>query len=97
MFSGGLWLLVGYKMPDTDEDSLQRLVTEIFEKEMDEFREYCSAEDFWSKLVNLLDENDGAGWSLLREMCFARERAAENKEEFSVLTARGLLSNKLFS
>ena len=87
----------GYKMPDTDEDSLQRLVTEIFEKEMDEFREYCSAEDFWSKLVNLLDENDGAGWSLLREMCFARERAAENKEEFSVLTARGLLSNKLFS
>ena len=85
-----------YKMPATDEDSLQRLIAEIFDKDFDSFREYVEAEDIWENIVSLLDENDGAGWDLLRQLCFARERASENKNELTVLTARGLLSNPIF-
>ena len=55
-----------YKMPATDEDSLQRLLAEIFDKDFDAFREYVEAEDIWENLVSLLDENEGAGWDLLR-------------------------------
>jgi hypothetical protein len=84
-------------MPATDEDSLQRLLTEIFDKDFDEFREYVEAEDIWTNLVSLLDENEGAGWDLLKSLCFARERAAENKDGFSVLSARVLLANPIFS
>eukprot|EP00978_Attheya_sp_CCMP212_P001529 scaffold3150_cov51-Attheya_sp.AAC.21 len=83
-----------YQTPATDEDSLQRLLVEIFSKDMDEFREYCDAEEIWSNVVDLLDENDGAGWDLLRALCFARETAAENPNQFQ--TARELLSNPLF-
>lgn len=86
-----------YAMPATDEDSLQRLLGDIFGKDMNEFREYCEAEDVWSNVVDLLDENDGAGWELLSSLCFARERAAENKDKLQLLTARGLLSNALFT
>ena len=86
-----------YNMPATDEDSLQRLLTEIFDKDFDEFREYVEAEDIWTNLVSLLDENEGAGWDLLKSLCFARERAAENKDGFSVLSARALLANPIFS
>mmetsp|Transcript_9081 Transcript_9081/g.18558 ORF Transcript_9081/g.18558 Transcript_9081/m.18558 type:complete len:576 (-) Transcript_9081:587-2314(-) len=86
-----------YSMPATDEDSLQRLLTEIFDKDFDEFREYVAAEDIWTNLVSLLDENEGAGWDLLKSLCFARERAAENKDGFSVLSARALLASPIFS
>ena len=86
-----------YKMPDTDEDSLQRLLGEIFDKDIEEFREYCEAEDIWSNVVALLDENDGAGWELINKMCFARERAGKlGNDSLQLVTARGLLANPLF-
>lgn len=50
-----------YPMPPTDEDALQRLMSDIFDKDMDEFREYCEAEDIWNNVVAMLDENDGEG------------------------------------
>jgi len=86
-----------YTPPDTDEDSLQRLLGDIFEKDMSEFREYCAAEDIWTKVVVLLDQHDGAGWDLLEKLCFARERAGDNKDVLQLSTARGLLSNRLFA
>jgi len=85
-----------YRLPPTDEDSLQRLLTDIFDKNMDEFREYCDAEEVWNKVVLLLDENDKAGWELLKAMCFARERVADGRFNGQVTTARGLLSSPLF-
>lgn len=63
-----------YVTPPTDEDSLQRLLSDIFDKDMGEFREYCEAEDIWTGVVELLNENDAAGWKVLENMCFARER-----------------------
>eukprot|EP00594_Rhizosolenia_setigera_P010474 CAMPEP_0178973870 /NCGR_PEP_ID=MMETSP0789-20121207/22025_1 /TAXON_ID=3005 /ORGANISM="Rhizosolenia setigera, Strain CCMP 1694" /LENGTH=557 /DNA_ID=CAMNT_0020661909 /DNA_START=32 /DNA_END=1701 /DNA_ORIENTATION=+ len=78
------------KMPDTGEDSLQRLLGEIFEKDFNQFREYCEEEDVWSNVVSLLDENDGAGWDLLESLCFARERVSKlDNSNFQLVTARG--------
>lgn len=86
------------KMPDTGEDSLQRLLGEIFEKDFNQFREYCEEEDVWSNVVSLLDENDGAGWDLLESLCFARERVSKlDNSNFQLVTARGLLSSPFFT
>ena len=86
-----------YRIPATDEDSLQRLLGEIFKKDMKEFRDYCIEEDAWSRVVQLLDDNDGAGWQLLQSMCFARERVGELQGSFQLVTARSLLSNPIFN
>ena len=86
-----------YNPPDKDEDSLQRLLGEIFEKYMSEFREYCAAEDIWTKVVVLLDHHDWAGWDFLEKLCFDRERSGENKDVLQLSTAMGLLSNRLFA
>jgi len=83
-------------MPATDEDTLQRLLGEIFDKDIEQFREYVEAEEVWNSLVDYLDENDGAGWTVLETLFKAREKAAENKNSLSVITARGLLSNPFF-
>lgn len=83
-------------VPATDEDTLQRLLGEIFDKDISQFREYVEAEDVWVDLVNLLDKNDGAGWDLLETLFKAREKAVENKHSLQVITARGLLSSPFF-
>jgi hypothetical protein len=85
-----------YQMPPTDEDTLQRLLGEIFDKDMDQFREYVEAEDIWSNLVTLLDENDRAGWKVLETLLLAREKAAKNKDTTQIFTIRGLLTSPLF-
>lgn len=61
-------------MPPTDDDSWQRLFTEIFEKDMEQFRDYCSNEEVWDSVVELLDRDDGAGWDLLGNLLLAREK-----------------------
>jgi hypothetical protein len=86
----------GTSMPATDEDTMQKLLTEIFNQDFEAFREYVEAEDVWSKLVELLDEKDGAGWDVLETLFKAREITAENKNTLKVVTARGLLSNRFF-
>jgi len=85
-----------YQMPATDEDTLQRLLSDIFNKDFAEFREYVEAEDIWSNLVELLDENDGAGWKVLETLVLAREKAAKNKDTSQMFTVRGLLANPFF-
>jgi len=86
-----------YVTPPTDEDSLQRLMADIFNKDMGEFRAYCEAEEIWSRVVELLAENDGIGWNMLEEMCFARERVAQNLSSGQMLTAESLLTSPFFS
>ena len=86
-----------YVVPPTDEDALQRLMADIFEKDMSQFRDYCSEEEIWTSVVNLLDEDDKAGWSVLQLMCFAREDVKENILTGKILTADGLLSSPFFN
>ena len=90
-------------MPATDDDTWQRLFSEIFEKDMDNFRDYCENEDVWDKVVELLDRDDGAGWDLLGSLLLARERLgdwyndtdAETVEE-ELVWAASLLSHQFF-
>mmetsp|Transcript_23593 Transcript_23593/g.35858 ORF Transcript_23593/g.35858 Transcript_23593/m.35858 type:complete len:568 (-) Transcript_23593:25-1728(-) len=86
-----------YAMPSVDEDTLQRLMSDIFVKDVNEFREYCAAEPIWAKVVALLDENDGAGWKILSQLCFARESVKQNLENGQILTAEGILSSPFFN
>jgi hypothetical protein len=83
-------------MPATDEDTLQKLLSEIFAQDFQAFREYVEADDVWTNLVELLDEKDGAGWSVLETLFTAREKTAKIKNSSNVITARGLLSNQFF-
>ena len=83
-------------MPSTDEDTIQKLLTEIFNQDFQAFREYVEADEVWTKLVELLDEKDGAGWVVLETLFKAREITAENENSLKVVTARGLLSNPFF-
>jgi serine/threonine protein kinase len=85
-----------YQMPATDEDTLQRLLGDIFDKDMTQFREFVLEEDIWSKLVTLLDENDRSGWRVLETLLLAREKAAKNKDTDQIFTIRGLLSTPFF-
>ena len=86
-----------YTLPKTDEDSLQRLIVDIFGKDMDEFRDYCKAEEVWQKAVDLLDRNDKEGWKILAKMCFARENATKNLENGKIVTARSLLESSFWT
>mmetsp|Transcript_23502 Transcript_23502/g.55673 ORF Transcript_23502/g.55673 Transcript_23502/m.55673 type:complete len:619 (-) Transcript_23502:104-1960(-) len=83
-------------MPSTDEDTIQKLLGEIFDGDFDAFRDYVEAEEVWSSLVELLDDDGGAGWDVLRALFKARETTAENQNSLRVVTARGLLSNRFF-
>jgi serine/threonine protein kinase len=84
-------------MPATDEDTLQKLLTEIFSQDFEAFREYVEAEDVWRNLVELLDEKDGAGWTVLETLFTAREKTAQSKKSLNIVSARGLLSNPFFA
>jgi serine/threonine protein kinase len=85
-------------VPATDEDTLQRLLGDIFEKDMEQFRDYVENEDVWDNVVEWLDEEKGAGWKVLETLVLAREQvAAQAKRDSSQLvTIRGLLSNPFF-
>ena len=85
-----------YQMPATDEDTLQRLLGDIFDKDMKQFREFVLEEDIWLDLVTLLDENDKSGWRVLETLVLAREKAAKNKDTDQLFTIRGLLSSPFF-
>jgi hypothetical protein len=45
--------------------TFQRLLSEVFAKDANKLREYCSDIDEWADAVNFLDECDGGGWDLL--------------------------------
>jgi serine/threonine protein kinase len=85
-----------YQMPATDEDTIQRLLGDIFDKDINQFREFVMEEDIWSNLVTLLDENDKSGWKVLETLIVAREKAAKNKDTDQIFTVRGLLSTPFF-
>jgi hypothetical protein len=83
-------------IPATDEDTLQRLIGEIFDKDFAEFREYVDAEDAWSNLVALLDDKDRAGWKFLEELLLCREKVAKLSKDGVNMTEsylRNLLSS----
>ncbi|KAL7507431.1 hypothetical protein ACHAXN_004617 [Cyclotella atomus] len=89
-------------MPKTNDDTWQRLFTDLFQKDMNEFREYCSNEDVWESVVELLDREEGAGWNVLGELLLARENVSKwskgeiMDEDYELVSARTLLSSPFF-
>ena len=57
----------------TELQALKRLVEDIYEGDMGQFREYCAAEPAWSGAVEMLDEDEGAGWALLQQLVDCRK------------------------
>jgi serine/threonine protein kinase len=88
-------------LPATDDDTLQRLFSEIFEKDIDELREYYANEDVWSEVVSLLDMEERAGWELLGKMLLAREQVSDwyksDEDGVELTSAESLLSHPFFS
>lgn len=73
VFMAGLFLaylsFISLCEPGTiDGPSLQRLLETTFQADVQAFREYCEADERWTKAVRFLDSGAGAGWSLLEEM-----------------------------
>jgi len=86
-----------YVAPPCDVDTLQRLLGDIFDNDVYRFAEYCEEEASWSKVVGLLGRDEGAGWEVLRQMCYARERVSELQGSLQMVTARALLSSPFFA
>jgi serine/threonine protein kinase len=86
-----------YAMPATDDESLQRLLVDIFDKDINQFRDYVEAEEIWSKLVEFLDRNDGAGWKMLEVLILARENVVKTRESSQIFTVRSLLAIPIFN
>jgi len=92
------------RMPQTDEETLQKLVSDIFNQDFAAFRDYVEAEDeIWGKLVVLLDAQDSAGWNVLETLFTARELTVKQQREpqddvdtTTAVTARGLLAHRFF-
>lgn len=79
------------KMPATDEDSIQRLLGDIFDKDLEQFRDYLEAEEgIWSNVVNWLDTEDG--WKVLEALWLSREQVAAGKP----ITAQDVLQLPFF-
>ena len=88
-------------MPANDDDTWQRLFNEIFDKDMDSFRDYCENEDVWDSVVELLDREDKAGWSLLGDLLLAREQLSDwykggDEERGEPISATELLDHPFF-
>jgi hypothetical protein len=61
-------------IPASDHDKWQQLFLEIFEKDMEQFRDYCANEEVCDSVVELLDTEDRAGWDLLGSIILSCER-----------------------
>mmetsp|Transcript_12580 Transcript_12580/g.18692 ORF Transcript_12580/g.18692 Transcript_12580/m.18692 type:complete len:648 (-) Transcript_12580:92-2035(-) len=89
-------------LPATDDDTLQRLFSEIFEKDVDELREYYANEDVWSAVVSLLDMEDRAGWDLLGKLLLSREEVSDwykndgGDQDVELTSAEALLGHPFF-
>ena len=88
-------------LPAADDDTWQRLFSEIFSKDMETFRDYCENEDVWGNVVELLDNEDGAGWDLLKAMLLSREIAGdwynEKEDGIELVSASDLLDHPFFN
>lgn len=51
-----------------DGPTLQRLLESTFQSDIKAAREYCAADERWSKAVSFLDRGDQSGWDLLQAM-----------------------------
>lgn len=61
----------------TSGPALQRLLVDVFSGNMDEFRKYCEQEPDWQEAMLLLDQWNGAGWNLIRDLAAGTMSASD--------------------
>jgi len=49
----------------------------VFVWGLEDFRQYCQDEPDWQAAVELLEQDDGAGWALLQQLVGGGRSAAE--------------------
>lgn len=81
----------------SNEDSFQRVWTDIYDQDMMAFRDYLRNEDddIYALLVSYLDEKEG--WQFLDALLNARERVAKMQQAESIVSVRQLLQSPLLS
>jgi len=80
-----------------DNESLQRQF-DLMDSSIYSLKEYLSAETQFERVVNLLSENENAGWDFFEGLLNSRERVSKNLQagEIKFLTARSLLLGTSF-
>eukprot|EP00752_Nemacystus_decipiens_P006660 g5987.t2 len=63
-----------------DQNSLKRLLEDIFKGDFKAFKDYCLTEPAWEPAVEVLDADRGSGWGLATALLQARGTAASNFE-----------------
>ncbi|CBN77912.1 ATP binding protein, putative [Ectocarpus siliculosus] len=59
-----------------DQNSLKRLLEDIFKGDFKAFKDYCLTEPVWEPAVEVLDADRGSGWGLATALLQARGTAA---------------------
>jgi hypothetical protein len=57
---------------------------DIFEKDIQDFRDYDENDDVWNNVVEWLDEEQAAGWEVLETLVLAREQVAAQAKRDSL-------------
>eukprot|EP00903_Cladosiphon_okamuranus_P015363 g14189.t1 len=63
-----------------DQNSLKRLLEDIFKGDFKAFKDYCLTEPAWEPAVEVLDADRGSGWGLATALLQARGTVASNFE-----------------
>ncbi|KAK3281286.1 hypothetical protein CYMTET_10918, partial [Cymbomonas tetramitiformis] len=70
-------LAISGPSPRTTATAFRRLVVEMFDFEMVQLREYCAAEEEWDVVVQLLDQDEQAGWEFLSQLFMEKKPTDE--------------------
>eukprot|EP00891_Asterochloris_glomerata_P005155 jgi/Astpho2/5155/Aster-x0666 len=61
----------------TSGAALQRLLTDVFQGRINEFKRYCSQEPDWQDAILLLDEFGSSGWDLIASLAAGEKSAGD--------------------
>ncbi|CAM9580752.1 unnamed protein product [Discosporangium mesarthrocarpum] len=88
-----------------DQNSLKRLLEDIFGGDFRDFKDYCLGDDAWERAVAVLDRNSGAGWGLAVALLGSRVVQGNGGDggggrggggELSMVSTRAILSLPYF-
>lgn len=79
-----------YSGAPVTQDKFKTLFEDTFDLDISSFRQYCAEDPDWTQAVSLLDEDDGAGWDLMKTMLSSREN-------FASTSVQDIIRSKFFT
>ncbi|GAB4823864.1 hypothetical protein N2152v2_010910 [Parachlorella kessleri] len=73
-------LAEGGPSPATSAEAIERVLGEVFQWDVNEFRQYCANEPDWGTAAAFLDDENKAGWLLIEALVHGRAPASLLKE-----------------